>query len=131
MNAMTPLSDYKSNLTAKTTIPKVYNDIGFDYNSADELNPEMDDCMYEAYRLGCVINKSTKTRKIIHRSPVRIRTNKSPGRLNRAGSNGKVSPGRLKMTVSNEVESHKYGAGITSEGTSPSNLDSASINLGN
>jgi hypothetical protein len=95
MNAMTPLSQYKSNLVSRTVL-KVYNDIGFDYNSNDEQNPEMDDCMYEAYRLGCVINKATKVRRIVHRSPVRIRTNKSPGRIARHGSNGsqKTSPVR-------------------------------------
>jgi hypothetical protein len=134
MNAMVPISEYKSSLTTKTIL-KVFNDIGFDYNSTDELNPEMDDCMYEAYRVGCVVNKSTKSRKIIHRSPIRIRTNKSPGRMSRHGSNGRknTSPVRNIETAQSgsEVEKYKYGAGLTSEGGSPSNADSASVNIGN
>ena len=133
MNAMVPISEYKSSLTTKTIL-KVYNDIGFDYNSTDEHNPEMDDCMYEAYKVGCVVNKATKVRKIIHRSPIRIRTNKSPGRMSRHGSNErkKSSPVRnIETAQSGEVDKHKYGAGLTSEGGSPSNAESSSVNLGN
>lgn len=134
MNAMVNLSEYKSALLSKT-IPKVYNDIGHDYNSADEFAPEMDDCMMEAYKLGCVVNNSVKVRRIIHRSPIRIRKNKSPGRhLSRERSRDgsvKGSPTRGKDSKSNLVMTHTYNGGVSTDTGIALNSDDSTANLSN